>query len=57
MKKFYEIDPLICPKCGSQMDLVAFITNPNEIERICANLNIPPQRAPPKLRYYIPLAA
>lgn len=57
MKKFYEVDPLVCPKCGSQMVLKAFITQPSEIERICANLNIPPQRAPPKLHYSVPLAA
>jgi hypothetical protein len=47
MKKFYEIDPLVCPKCGSPMALKAFITQPSEIDRICANLKIPPQRAPP----------
>jgi hypothetical protein len=37
--------------------LKAFITDPNEIARITKNLGIPPQRAPPPLRYKLPLAA
>ena len=57
MKKFYEIDPLICPKCGSNMKLMAFFTDPIQIDRICANLKISTGRAPPKLRYSIPMAA
>jgi len=24
----YEIDPLICPRCGSEMRLIAVITDP-----------------------------
>ena len=25
IKKIYEADPLICPKCGSQMRIIAFL--------------------------------
>jgi hypothetical protein len=57
MKKIFELEPLTCPRCGCAMNLKAFITNPDEIARITKNLGIPPQRAPPPLRYKLPLAA
>jgi len=25
IRKVYEVDPLICPKCGAEMKLIAFI--------------------------------
>ena len=36
IKRVYEIDPLICPHCGSQMKLVAFIEPPEDevVEKI-----------------------
>jgi len=57
MKKIFEFDPLICPKCGSSMKIKAFITDSKEIIRITKNLGIQEQRAPPKLKYLPPLAA
>lgn len=57
MKKTFEIDPLLCPKCGSTMKIKAFITDPNEVDRIMKNRGVALQRAPPKLRYSLPLAA
>jgi hypothetical protein len=57
MKKIFEFDPLICPKCGSTMKIKAFITDLKEIVRITKNLGIQEQRAPPKLKYVPPLAA
>ena len=27
MKKVYQVDPLVCPACGAQMNAIAFITN------------------------------
>ena len=57
MKKVFEFDPLVCPKCGHSMKIKAFITNPHEIDRITKNLGIPNQRAPPKLKYSLPWAA
>jgi hypothetical protein len=32
--KIYEIDPLICPRCGSVMSLIAVITDPAEVRRL-----------------------
>ena len=57
MKKVFELDPLECPKCGAEMKIKSFITDPREIERIRKNLNLPQERAPPKLRYSVPDAA
>ena len=48
MKRVFEVDPLVCPKCGEQMKIKAFITDSKEISRLCNNLGIAPWRAPPK---------
>ena len=56
MKRVFEINPLECPRCKSEMTIKAFITDPKEINRICENLGIKPARAPP-LRFTVPLAA
>jgi hypothetical protein len=29
IKKVYGVDPLICPKCGSIMRIIAFILDPS----------------------------
>ena len=34
IQKVYEVDPLVCPKCGSAMKVIAVITKPEEIRRI-----------------------
>ena len=34
IRKVYEVDPLVCPKCGSDMKVAAVITNTAEISRI-----------------------
>jgi hypothetical protein len=44
----YELDPLICPRCGSEMKLIAVITNPSEAAKILRHL-IKIGRAPPGL--------
>ena len=49
IKKVYEIDPLKCPKCGGSMKIKAFITDPEQVSRICKNLGLPDWRAPPKM--------
>jgi hypothetical protein len=46
--KVYEIDPLICPRCGSEMRLIAVITNPPEVAKILRHLTNT-GRAPPGL--------
>ena len=38
IKKVYGVDPLICPKCGSEMRIIAFILDPGETEKILQHL-------------------
>ena len=38
IKRIYEVDPLICPKCGSEMAVLAIITNPEEVHKILNHL-------------------
>jgi len=40
IKKVYEVDPLICPRCGSEMKVIAFITNYEVIDKIIHHLGI-----------------
>jgi hypothetical protein len=52
IKRVYEIDPLACPQCGSQMKVVAFIEPPQgevieKILRHCGLWNPSSPRAPP----------
>ena len=54
IKKVYNVDPLLCPKCGSNMKVVAFITDSREITKIMKHLNVPPYRAPPPIQYVTP---
>ncbi len=46
IQKVYGIDPLICSKCGSEMRIIAFIMEPEQIDRIMQHL-IKNGRAPP----------
>ena len=46
LAKVYEIDPLVCPKCGSEMRVIAVIQDPLEIRDILAHL-VKTGRAPP----------
>ena len=34
LSKVYEIDPMVCSKCGSEMKVIAVIQEPAEINRI-----------------------
>ncbi len=47
--KVYEVDPLVCPKCGWDMKVVAVIEDPAEIRRILRHL-IKIGRSPPGVR-------
>jgi hypothetical protein len=46
-KRIYEINPLECPKCQSEMRIIAFVTNEREISKIATSLGIPKATAPP----------
>ena len=49
IKKVYEVDPLICPSCGGQMRIIAFIEDHNAIDRIIRHLKLTfaAERPPP----------
>jgi len=54
IRKIYEVDPLLCPKCGAEMKIVAFIDDPPVIRKILGHLGIssssgldPPHTATP----------
>ena len=57
MKRIFEVDPLVCPRCGSTMRIKAFITDTDEAARIAKHLNLQQAQAPPTLPCMIPLAA
>jgi hypothetical protein len=38
IKKVYGVDPLICPKCNSEMKIIAVILDPEETEKILRHL-------------------
>jgi hypothetical protein len=46
--KVYEIDPLLCPWCGSEILLIAVITDPAEVGTILRHL-LKIGRGPPGL--------
>jgi len=54
IKKVWEVDPLICPKCGKPMRVIALIDEPGVIFEILSHLGLwerfyaqPRSRAPP----------
>ena len=49
IKKVYEVDPLICEKCGGKMAIIAFIEDEKTIRKILEHIGEynPPERAPP----------
>ena len=52
IKRVYEVDPLLCPRCGGTMEIVSFITDrqPDVIRKILVHCGLwedPPARAPP----------
>jgi hypothetical protein len=40
IRKVYEVDPLVCPKCGGTMKVVAFITDHAVVDRIIDHLKL-----------------
>jgi hypothetical protein len=54
LARIYEVLPLICPRCGGEMQLIAFVTEPASVKRILTHLGEPttpppvsPARSPP----------
>ena len=53
IKQVWEVDPFDCPRCGSEMKLIALIDDNEVIEKILRHLDLwqkeaIPARAPPK---------
>ena len=52
IRRVYDVDPLVCPRCGGEMRVVGFITQPALIKRILDHLrkheklSRPPPHAP-----------
>jgi hypothetical protein len=49
LARIYEVFPLVCAKCGQQMQIIAFITDPASIDRILSHIGeetTPPPIAP-----------
>jgi hypothetical protein len=40
IRKVYEVDPMVCPKCGGPMKVVAFITDYAAVDRIIDHLTL-----------------
>ncbi len=52
--RIYEVFPLVCPQCGGELRLIAFLTEADPIQRILTHIGEPatlpriaPARAPP----------
>ena len=46
IKKVWEVDPLLCPQCGSEMRIISFITENKVIRKILEYLGLWEERAP-----------
>ncbi len=40
IRKVYEVDPMICPQCGGQMRIIAFLTDYAVVDRIIHHLKL-----------------
>ncbi len=45
--RIYEVFPLLCPMCGGQMRLIAFITHSADIRQILDHIGVQPE--PPRI--------
>lgn len=46
IKRIYEVDPLVCPSCGSEMKVIAFITEHDVVDAILRHLAKTRARSP-----------
>ncbi|MFQ6066802.1 MAG: hypothetical protein ACE5K3_05965 [bacterium] len=49
MRKVFEVDPLLCPRCGGQMRIIAFLSDYTVVDRIINHLKLTfmAERPPP----------
>jgi len=48
IRKVYEVDPMVCLKCGGRMKVVAFLTEYAVVDRIIDHLKLRFVAAKPK---------
>jgi len=49
IRKVYEVDPMVCPRCGGAMRVIAFLTESAVVDRIIDRLKLTfiAERPPP----------
>ena len=49
IRKVYEVDPILCPHCGAEMKVIAFIEDHKVIDNIITHLKLTfhAERPPP----------
>jgi len=54
IKRVFEVDPLICPKCGAAMRIISFVIDSKEVNRLLKNLDIPAWTIPEPIKSNAP---
>jgi len=49
IRQVYEVDPMVCPRCGGQIKVIAFLTDYTVVDRIVDHLKLAfvAERPPP----------
>lgn len=47
IRKVYELDPLLCPYCGAQLEIVAFVIDWVSLRRLLTHLGFAPRQPEP----------
>jgi len=57
IRKVYEVDPMLCSKCGGRMKVVAFLTEHAVVDRIIDHLKLRfvAEKPPPEAVHQEPL--
>ena len=51
IRRIYEVDPLVCPSCGAEMKVIAFIIDHVVVDKIIRHLRLADaasERGPPQ---------
>jgi len=56
MRRVYEVDPLVCPRCRAEMRIIGFITEPRVIRRIVEHIRKRDRVSRPPPRHQTPVA-
>jgi len=54
IKRVFELDPLLCERCGSNMKIREFITDTKKVKRLLESLGIPPLVKPEPIKATAP---